>query len=785
MSDREGQHADTFADATCDAGKLGREPSAPARPDSPSQENRGGADRTWTVLAACAKQFSAAWDRQGDPPDPGRIAPSGPPAVRRIVLTELVKIDLARRWQAHREPRLLEDYLRELPELLDRGRIPVDLIYEEFHVRKQAGQWVETADYYRRFSRQATELQRLFELGDARRTTTLVPVDPVDDLEVGSRIEDFDLLEKLGEGAFAKVYLARQRSMQRLVALKVSADRGHEPQTLAQLDHPGIVRVFDQRLVPGRQVRLLYMQYLSGGTLQDVIERASELPPSERRGRMYLEVVDRAVSRRSETPADSPARQRMASLAWPELVCRLGIQLAGALDYAHRQGVLHRDLKPANILLAADGTPKLADFNISCCTKLDGSTPAAYFGGSLAYMSPEQLQACNPQCDRKPEDLDGRSDVYALGVILWELLTGNRPFRDPSLQDDWPATLAAMVERRLAGPDPAGLKTAPQPLPPGLAEVLVTCLAPDPRDRYASAGEVARQLQLCLQPLARKLFSPGGDRLVRAARRWPLAAVALAALVPNLLAAAFNLIYNYQQIVVPLQSAGPAFRFVVAVINSVAFSIGIGLVVLVPWPVHQALAALRQGAAPPTELLRRARARCLRVGRIAAWLGTAEWLMAGVLFPLLMSLQDVHLSVGHWLHFIASMALCGLIAASYPFFAATAICVRAFYPALLRPGTVAVSDGDALAGLYRLTWFYLVLAGLMPMLGVLLLLVFGGSPNRLALGVLCGCGLAGFGLIFWLARVIQRDIDALLETIRPARAEAFAESESFSSSWWR
>ena len=78
------------------------------------------------------------------------------------------------------------------------------------------------------------------------------------------------------------------------------------------------------------------------------------------------------------------------------------MQLAQALDYAHQQGVLHRDVKPANVLLSAEGSPKLADFNISFCSQLEGATPAAYFGGSLAYMSPEQLEACNPDHDRKP-----------------------------------------------------------------------------------------------------------------------------------------------------------------------------------------------------------------------------------------------------------------------------------------------------------------------------------------------------------------------------------------------
>ena len=83
--------------------------------------------------------------------------------------------------------------------------------------------------------------------------------------------------------------------------------------------------------------------------------------------------------------------------------------------------MLHRDVKPANVLLTAEPSPKLADFNISFSDKVDGATPAAYFGGSLAYMSPEQLEACNPAHARSADELDGRSDLYSLGMVLWEL----------------------------------------------------------------------------------------------------------------------------------------------------------------------------------------------------------------------------------------------------------------------------------------------------------------------------------------------------------------------------
>src|SRR5690606_6565857 len=107
-----------------------------------------------------------------------------------------------------------------------------------------------------------------------------------------------------------------------------------------------------------------------------------------------------------------------------------------------------RDVKPANILLSGDGTPKLADFNISSLASNPGVGAAAYFGGSLAYMSPEHLEAFNARHDRKADELDERADLYSLAVVLWELLCGQKPFRDVHAPGDFYDTLDGMTERR-------------------------------------------------------------------------------------------------------------------------------------------------------------------------------------------------------------------------------------------------------------------------------------------------------------------------------------------------
>ena len=365
-------------------------------------------------------------------------------------------------------------------------------------------------------------------------------------IEVGQRLDDFDLLVELGSGVFARVFLARQRSLQRLVAVKISANRGNEPQTLAQLDHDYIVRVFDQRILRDRDWRLLYMQYLPGGTLLNLVQaiRRAGRPPDS--GQALLDAVDNALESRGEIrPTESSTRAELATLSWPETVAWLGKRLAEALHYATSRGVLHRDIKLANVLLAPDGTPKLADFNISFARNVSGASPFAYFGGSLSYMSPEQLMACRPGHTQDAANLDTRSDIYSLAVVLWELLTGLKPFDDSAAQAararsggsvrDTTA-LELMLTTRAQGISSAALAALPTNCPAALRRVLLKALSADRDQRWASGAELAEQLQLCLDPQARDLVDPPARSWRLRLRPFSLPIAALAVLVPNLLA---------------------------------------------------------------------------------------------------------------------------------------------------------------------------------------------------------------------------------------------------------
>ncbi|CAN5529518.1 serine/threonine-protein kinase [soil metagenome] len=578
------------------------------------------------------------------------------------------------------------------------------------------------------------------------------------DLEPGMQVDDFDLLALLGEGGFARVFLARQRSMQRIVALKVSADRGLEPQTLAQLDHPHIVRVYDQRLVADRGLRLLYMPYLAGGTLRDVIKLVDSTPGQDRSGKLLVDAIDGVLNRRGELPpTDSATRERIKAMTWPETVCWLGGRMAEALAYAHSHGILHRDLKPANVLLGADGSPRLADFNVSSNSEIVNTTEAS-FGGSLGYMSPEQLEAFNPRHPRTPESLDGRSDLYSLGVTLWELLTGSRPFAETETDTDQDTMLTSLVEERRSGIMKAVEVKLPDNLPIGLLEVLKTCLSPEPESRDASADITARKLDLCLKPRSRELLIPAPGWRTFVARH-PMSSLLACGLVPNLIAAWFSIQYNQTALVDHYPAAKSMFEFLQLLINGTFFPLCTFLYAAVIWPVTR---GLKQQTSEPLTPERQTflRHRCLRLGPASVLFCFWAWVAAGVIFPVTLHYTVQELPVQFHLHFLASQVLCGLIAVTYPQFIVTFLSLRTLYPHFVPKTGLNSDDLKRLRRIDRVQGFFLVLTASIPMLGVAAIAVIGGE-NRLVLGFLSAVGIAGFFIAWLLSNQIHEDRMAL------------------------
>lgn len=729
---------------------------------------RDDAAQTWDLLDQIADRFDASWRDGDDPPQLQDFLPEEQSLLRHLVLVELIKIDIEYRFRHRGEPKYLESYVEEFPELREAQGLPCDLIFEEYQVRRRLGEAVEADEYVRRFPENESFLRRRMKTTDVQVTTSRFASKQETRIEAGQTVDDFELLMQLGKGAFATVFLARQLSLGRMVAVKISSNAGTEPQTLAQLDHPNIVRVFDQRILPDGGERLLYMQHLPGGTLAEVIDQAKRLPLRERSGKVLVEAIQASLEKTGQP--DSSSLRRMEATPWTDIVCRIGAQLALALQHAHEKGVLHRDVKPANVLLTAEGSPQLADFNISFSDQVEGVTAAAYFGGSLAYMSPEQLEAANPSGATKPEDLDAASDIYSLAVLLWELLYGSRPFVDEEVEGGWMTTLEEMAERRHRCEIYLPAEGELDPRAGQLTEVLRRCLLPDPKERIGQGLELARELLLCLHPTARKLLRRGQGGWRRVVAAAPTMSFLTMALLPNALAGAFNFAYNKREIIDPLSEAGGPFMAVQFIINGIFFPVGLFLV----WWFgrHIGVAMRRQAADGASPLAATARREALRLGHAVAIIGIVEWAIAGMIYPVL-----IHHSLGNvppslYFHFFASLVISGFIAAAYPFFAIAFLAVRVYFPALLSGEGSENQDETDLVRLARRAPLYLFFAIAVPV-GSVLLLVLSGSENQGMLIALCVMGLVGAGVAFWAYRAMERDLNALIIALKPIDSTPF------------
>ena len=466
--------------------------------------------------------------RRPRPLDPGDVQanPPAPDATRGGL--EAAIDDFTRAWERGEAPQA-EGYVDRLP-VEDQA----ELVYHEYCLAEAAGLGPDPGDYLRRFPEQAGPLGRLFSLHGAfsdSRVRDLVARGAATLPEAGDEIGPYRLARELGRGAFARVFLAEQADLgDRLVVVKVSTRASSEPKLLARARHAHIVEVLRQAEAQGEDgpLHLVCMPFLGGATLSAVLDARRALGRPARSGRDLLADLDRVAAAEYPTvapdrlgPAEFPASERtrparevIAGLSHARALAWVVSRLAEALDHAHRRGVTHGDLKPSNILLTADGTPMLFDFNLAV-DRLEAEAEgiaAADSGGTLAYMAPERLRAIaeagapgpgHPGKGPEPH----RADLYALGLVLLEALTGRRP---PLPRGDFagaPGLAAALLAGR--GQWPAAL-VGPQgrSIPPALRSILAKCLAPDPLDRWR-----------CDRRLA---FAAGGARvgLARRARRY-------------------------------------------------------------------------------------------------------------------------------------------------------------------------------------------------------------------------------------------------------------------------
>jgi serine/threonine protein kinase len=609
-------------------------------------------------------------------------------------------------------------------------------------------------------------------------------------LPPGEKVDDFEIVRLLGRGAFGHVYLARQISLDREVALKISANRGSEGRTMARMEHAHIVQVFSEKVDEATDQRLLCMQLVPGVGLEKIIGaigmqmrvsqslsemldvgKESDSPPATWRGSDVLAIIDtNAALPTALDPAALRDREAMGGMDDVETTAWMGSRLAEALDFAHQRGVLHRDIKPANILVSPYGRPMLADFNISSQQVEDEKSEM--FGGTIAYMAPEHLDAFNPGEETTEAAVSTQADIYSLGMVLDELLHG----RPPQLTQN-PALSLVDRLRSLANfrrQKPPRTKQIVPSARKTLELSICRCLAPYPQDRFGTGADLAEQLEGCRQMRAAERALPAAAdatywNIVPWIMKRPFLWFVLLVVIPQVVASAFNISYNLTQIVTHLDSTRhdnaqqKMFEHLVLVYNALMYPLALVLFGWAFFPVRRTWQRMHAAAPLPAGEITEARRRALRLPLWVAGLTAAGWLPGGVLFPAIISLRTEMLSPHVWLHFFASFTLSGLIALAYSLLGSQFVIQRALYPRMwddVRQFT-AVARKELAPMATRLAWIQL-LAGSALMAAILVLTFNDVTP--MFKGVVAGLivlGWAGYQLATQVTGSLTRIVLAL------------------------
>ena len=337
--------------------------------------------------------------------------------------------------------------------------------------------------------------------------------------EMGSRIGPYYVIEELGKGGFARVYLCRQPGIgDRRVVLKVGRSVLVEAHALGQLDHPSIVPIYSAEAYADIGYAALCMPFLGRSTLCDLID-AAFLDQGAPSGGVLARASRKWEQSTDCVRVDPKALSHRKADYW-DVVASIGVRLADALNYAHDRGILHGDIKPSNVLLSFAGEPLLMDFNLSGNAGLS----LAARGGTLPYMPPEQLCALSDVKGSSSSRYDERSDIFSLGAVLYELLVGKQPFPMEILGRDDCAGATRILEMQAGGLTP--LRSIDETIPPSLASAVERCLRLSPDERFQTADELQQALAFELRPWQRLR-----RRIAANKRKWITASVPVCALL--------------------------------------------------------------------------------------------------------------------------------------------------------------------------------------------------------------------------------------------------------------
>jgi tetratricopeptide (TPR) repeat protein len=373
----------------------------------------------------------------------------------------------------------------------------LDAAYDEYCDRLLAGETLDPDEFCRNHPGITSRLMSLIQLHHRLDLSThAIPKTPeLDWPRPGGEFLQLKLVRLLGRGAFSRVFLATEPAVgHRRVAVKIAFRGSGEAQTLGRLDHPNIVPIYSVDEDPVTGLSAVCMPYQGRATLCDVLDRAFPRGPDvarsalPSRANIILDAAQDPFQASDGLAGELPAGVFRTG-TYADGVAHLALQLAGALQLVHGRGIYHHDLKPSNVLLTPWGKPMLLDFNLS----RDANLEECLLGGTLAYMAPEQLRAAGERGPESWKAVDARSDLFSLGVILYELLTGRHPFGRPSVKLSDEEARVQLLERQENGPMSA---TRGQPrVERDLARIVERCLTYDPAERFQSAAELAEALR--------------------------------------------------------------------------------------------------------------------------------------------------------------------------------------------------------------------------------------------------------------------------------------------------